>query len=149
MYRIARKTDLEDILKIPELTFSKEELEKYLDNRAKYVYVYENDENNIIGATFFGSDEIDDDDYDSEIYGIYTKDIESKNDVCSEILFQTKIELFEKGYRSLIVWVDEDNTSTRKMLESAGGMECKTRQRNDKIQIAYSYALTDYLETEK
>ncbi len=149
MYRIARKTDVENILKIPELTLSREELERYLNNRAKYLYVYENDDNNIVGATFFGSDGVDDDDYDSEIYGIYTKDIESKDVVCSEILFQTKKELFEKGYRNLIVWVDEDNSSTRKILESAGGVECKTRQNDDRIQIAYSYALVDYSEIEK
>lgn len=146
MYRRANITDVEEIVKIPSIHYSKEEIMEYLKNGAKYLYVYENEENNIVNATFFGSDAVDNDDYDSEIYGIYTRNVKNKEVVNSEVLYHTKKELFEKGYRNLIVWCDEKNEKMKKFLKSSGGIESKKRENNNKIEVAYTYELIDYPE---
>ena len=146
MYRRANVTDVDEIVKIPSKDFSKEEIIEYLKNGAKYLYVYENEENNIVNATFFGSDAIDDDSYDSEIYGMYTRNVKNKEVVNSEVLFHTKKELFEKGYRNLIVWCDEKNEKMKKFLKSSGGIESKKRENNNRIEVAYTYELIDYPE---
>lgn len=142
MYRKAIKTDLESVSKLPGITKSVEELEKYIKKGYKFLYVYENIDSNIVGASFFGADEVDDDDYDSEIYGIYTKNIKNKEDITEEILFDTKQELFNLGYRNLIVWCEDDN-KFKKYLTSSGGKETKKRELNGKIQTAYTYNLVD------
>lgn len=146
MYRRANVTDVDEIVKIPNIDFSKEEIIEYLKNGAKYLYVYENEDNNIVNATFFGSDAIDDDSYDSEIYGMYTRNVKNKEIVNSEVLFHTKKELFEKGYRNLIVWCDEKNEKMKKFLKSSGGIESKKRENNNRIEVAYTYELIDYPE---
>lgn len=146
MYRRASVADVDEIVKIPNIGFSKEEIKQYLKNGAKYLYVYENENNNIVNATFFGADGIDDDDYDSEIYGIYTRNVKDKDNINSEILFQTKKELFEKGYRNLIVWCDEKNERMKKFLKNSGGIESRKRENNNKIEVAYTYELVDYIE---
>ncbi|MBO5477913.1 MAG: hypothetical protein J6A15_09210 [Clostridia bacterium] len=146
MYRRANVTDVDEIAKIPNIDFSKEEIIEYLKNGAKYLYVYENESNNIVNATFFGSDAIDDDSYDSEIYGMYTRNIKDKEIVNSEVLFYTKKELFEKGFRNLIVWCDEKNEKMKKFLKSSGGIESKKRENNNRIEVAYTYELIDYPE---
>ncbi len=143
MYRKASIADIEKIMKIPELNFTKDEIKDYLKNGSKFLYVYENDSNDILNATFFGTDEIEDDYYDSEIYGIYTRNIKNKDYINSEVIENTKKELFEKGFRNLIVWCDESNDKMRKLLESSGGVESKTRQLDNKIQVAYSYELKE------
>ena len=107
MYRRASKMDLDDISKLPGINKSVDELEKYLQKGYKFLYVYENAVNNIIGASLFGADDIDDDSYDSEIYGIYTRNVKDKESITAEILFDTKQELFNLGYRNLIVWCEE------------------------------------------
>ena len=86
MYRKASKGDIDEIIKIPNINKTKEELEKYIDRGYKYLYVYEKENSNIVGATFFGSDDIDDDEYDSEIYGFYTKNLKDKDTVNAELL---------------------------------------------------------------
>ena len=143
MYRKASIADIEEIMKIPELNFTKDEIKDYLKNGSKFLYVYENDSNDILNATFFGTDEIEDDYYDSEIYGMYTRNIKNKDYINSEVIENTKKELFEKGFRNLIVWCDENNDKMRKLLESSGGVESKTRQLDNKIQVAYSYELKE------
>ena len=143
MYRKASIADIEKIIKIPELNFTKDEIKDYLKHGSKFLYVYENDSNDILNATFFGTDEIEDDYYDSEIYGIYTRNIKNKDYINSEVIENTKKELFEKGFRNLIVWCDENNDKMRKLLESSGGVESKTRQLDNKIQVAYSYELKE------
>ena len=143
MYRKASIADIEKIMKIPELNFTKDEIKDYLKNGSKFLYVYENDSNDILNATFFGTDEIEDDYYDSEIYGMYTRNIKNKDYINSEVIENTKKELFEKGFRNLIVWCDENNDKMRKLLESSGGVESKTRQLDNKIQVAYSYELKE------
>ena len=143
MYRKASIEDIEEIMKIPELNFTKDEIKDYLKNGSKFLYVYENDSNDILNATFFGTDEIEDDYYDSEIYGMYTRNIKNKDYINSEVIENTKKELFEKGFRNLIVWCDENNDKMRKLLESSGGVESKTRQLDNKIQVAYSYELKE------
>ena len=80
MYRKASKGDIDEIIKIPNINKTKEELEKYRDREYKYVYVYEKENSNIVGATFFGSDDIDDDEYDSQL----CEYIENK--ACADIL---------------------------------------------------------------
>ena len=146
MYRRANVTDVDEIAKIPSIDFSKEEIIEYLKNGAKYLYVYENEENNIVNATFFGSDAIDDDSYDSEIYGMYTRNVKNKEVVNSEVLFHTKKELFETGYRNLIVWCDEKNEKMKKFLKSSGGIESKKRENNNRIEFTYTYELIVYPE---
>ena len=143
MYRKASIADIEEVMKIPELNFTKDEIKDYLKNGSKFLYVYENDSNDILNATFFGTDEIEDDYYDSEIYGMYTRNIKNKDYINSEVIENTKKELFEKGFRNLIVWCDESNDKMRKLLESSGGVESKTRQLDNKIQVAYSYELKE------
>ena len=144
MYRKANVNDIDKIVEIPNIGLSKEEIKEFMKNDDKYLYVYENEENNIVSATFFGSDDVDDDDYDSEIYGIYTRNVKNKDTVNSEVLFETKKQLFDRGYRSLIVWCDESNEKMRKFLESSGGIESRKRENNNKIQVAYTYRLVDF-----
>ena len=144
MYRKANVNDIDKIVEIPNIGLSKEEIKEFMKNDDKYLYVYENEENNIVSATFFGSDDVDDDNYDSEIYGIYTRNVKNKDTVNSEVLFETKKQLFDKGYRSLIVWCDESNEKIRKFLESSGGIESRKRENNNKIQVAYTYRLVDF-----
>ncbi len=144
MYRKANVNDIDKIVEIPNIGLSKEEIKEFMKNDDKYLYVYENEENNIVSATFFGSDDVDDDNYDSEIYGIYTRNVKNKDTVNSEVLFETKKQLFDKGYRSLIVWCDESNEKMRKFLESSGGIESRKRENNNKIQVAYTYRLVDF-----
>lgn len=144
MYRKANVNDIDKIVEIPNIGLSKEEIKEFMKNDDKYLYVYENEDNNIVSATFFGSDDVDDDDYDSEIYGIYTRNVKNKDTVNSEVLFETKKQLFDKGYRSLIVWCDESNEKMRKFLESSGGIESRKRENNNKIQVAYTYRLVDF-----
>ena len=144
MYRKANVNDIDKIVEIPNIGLSKEEIKEFMKNDDKYLYVYENEDNNIVSATFFGSDDVDDDDYDSEIYGIYTRNVKNKDTVNSEVLFETKKQLFDRGYRSLIVWCDESNEKMRKFLESSGGIESRKRENNNKIQVAYTYRLVDF-----
>lgn len=144
MYRKAEISDIEKIKRIPSIDLTEEEIMKYINNDLRYLYVYENEDKDIISASFFGTDEIDDDDYDSEIYGIYTRNIKNKDVINSEVLFETKRELFDKGYRNLIVWCDEKNEKMRKFLKSSGGVESKKRENNNKIEVAYTYELLDY-----
>ena len=149
MYRKASKGDIDEIIKIPNINKTKEELEKYIDRGYKYLYVYEKENSNIVGATFFGSDDIDDDEYDSEIYGFYTKNVKDKDTVNAELLFDTKKELFNLGYRNLIVWCDEKNEKKTKYLLASGGRESRKRENNGKIEIAYTYNLVDLSDMEK
>ena len=149
MYRKASKGDIDEIIKIPNKNKTKEELEKYIDRGYKYLYVYEKENSNIVGATFFGSDDIDDDEYDSEIYGFYTKNLKDKDTVNAELLFDTKKELFNLGYRNLIVWCDEKNEKKKKYLLASGGRESRKRENNGKIEIAYTYNLVDLSDMEK
>ena len=144
MYRKAEISDIEKIKRIPSIDLTEEEIMKYINNDLRYLYVYENEDKDIISASFFGTDEIDDDDYDSEIYGIYTRNVKNKDVINSEVLFETKKELFDKGYRNLIVWCDEKNEKMRKFLKSSGGVESKKRENNNKIEVAYTYELLDY-----
>ena len=149
MYRKASKGDIDEIIKIPNINKTKEELEKYIDRGYKYLYVYEKENSNIVGATFFGSDDIDDDEYDSEIYGFYTKNVKDKDTVNAELLFDTKKELFNLGYRNLIVWCDEKNEKKKKYLLASGGRESRKRENNGKIEIANTYNLVDLSDMEK
>lgn len=149
MYRKASKGDIDEIIKIPNINKTKEELEKYIDRGYKYLYVYEKENSDIVGATFFGSDDIDDDEYDSEIYGFYTKNLKDKDTVNAELLFDTKKELFNLGYRNLIVWCDEKNEKKKKYLLASGGRESRKRENNGKIEIAYTYNLVDLSDMEK
>lgn len=149
MYRKASKGDIDEIIKISNINKTKEELEKYIDRGYKYLYVYEKENSNIVGATFFGSDDIDDDEYDSEIYGFYTKNLKDKDTVNAELLFDTKKELFNLGYRNLIVWCDEKNEKKKKYLLASGGRESRKRENNGKIEIAYTYNLVDLSDMEK
>ena len=149
MYRKASKGDIDEIIKIPNINKTKEELEKYIDRGYKYLYVYEKENSNIVGATFFGSDDIDDDEYDSEIYGFYTKNLKDKDTVNAELLFDTKKELFNLGYLNLIVWCDEKNEKKKKYLLASGGRESRKRENNGKIEIAYTYNLVDLSDMEK
>lgn len=144
MYRKAEISDIDKIKSIPSINLTEDEIKKYINNDLRYLYVYENEDKDIISASFFGTDEIDDDDYDSEIYGIYTRNIKNKDVINSEVLFETKKELFDKGYRNLIVWCDEKNEKMRKFLKSSGGVESKKRENNNKIEVAYTYELLDY-----
>lgn len=143
MYRKASLKDLDEITKIPNIDFTQDQIRNYLKSNSKFLYVYENEKNSIVNATFFGADAIDDDEYDSEIYGIYTKNIKDKDTINAKILNETKKELFEKGYRNLIIWCDEDNKKMRDFLQNSGGIESKKRENNNKIQVAYTYQLLD------
>ena len=109
MYRRASKADIDEILKIPNLNKSKDELERYLSKGYQYLYVYEKENNSIVGASFFGADDIDDDDYDSEVYGIYTRNVKDKDIINAEILFDTKKELFNLRFQNATNQLD--NTS--------------------------------------
>ena len=60
-----------------------------------------------------------------------------------------KKELFNMGYRKLVIWCDENNDKLRKSLQSSGGIETKQRENEGNIQIAYSYELVDLSEMEK
>lgn len=149
MYRRAGMADVGEIAKIPNMDLSENEIKSYINGRLKYIYVYENENLDIIGASIFGADDIDDDEYDSEIFGLYSGDSENKDIIDTEMIFQTKKELFQKGYRSLIVWCDENNTEKRRLLKSSGGVEAKKRIVKDRVEIAYTYELFEYPDDEE
>ena len=72
------------------------------------------------------------------------RNVKNKDTVNSEVLFETKKQLFDRGYRSLIVWCDEKNEKMRRFLENSGGIESRKRESNNKIQVAYTYRLIDF-----
>lgn len=148
MYRKANISDIENIVKITNNKITKQEIVEFIQKGQNYLYVYEQ-ENSIVGATFFGAQDIEEFDYDSEVFGLYTKNLKNKDIIHAELLFDTKKELFNMGYRKLVIWADEEDESLRKSLQSSGGKEVKQRENDGSIQIAYSYDLIDLSEMEK
>lgn len=148
MYRKANISDIENIVKITNNKITKQEIVEFIQKGQNYLYVYEQ-ENSIVGATFFGAQDIEEFDYDSEVFGLYTKNLKNKDIIHAELLFDTKKELFNMGYRKLVIWADEEDESLRKSLQSSGGKEIKQRENDGNIQIAYSYDLIDLSEMEK
>lgn len=149
MYRRANMSDIEEIAKIPNINKSKKELEQYLSQSYKYLYVYERENSSIVSASFFGADSVDDDDYDSEVYGIYTRNVKDKDIINAEVLYDTKKELFDLGFRNLIIWCDEKNDKKKKYLQASGGVESRKRENNGKIEVAFTYDLVDLSGMEK
>ena len=148
MYRKANISDIENIVKITNNKVTKQEIVEFIQRGQNYLYVFEKD-NGIVGATFFGAQDIEEHDYDSEVYGLYTKNTKDKDMIHAELLFGTKKELFNMGYRKLVIWADETDKTYRKSLQSSGGKEIKQRENDGSIQIAYSYDLIDLDEMEK
>ena len=148
MYRKANISDIENIVKITNNKITKQEIVEFIQRGQNYLYVYEQ-ENSIVGATFFGAQDIEEYDYDSEVFGLYTKNSKDKDMIHAELLFDTKKELFNMGYRKLVIWADETDENLRKSLQSSGGKEIKQRENEGSIQIAYSYDLVDLSEMEK
>ena len=72
MYRKANISDIENIVKITNNKITKQEIVEFIQRGQNYLYVYEQDEG-IVGATFFGVQDIEEHDYDSEVFGLYTK----------------------------------------------------------------------------
>ena len=83
------------------------------------------------------------------MFGLYTKNSKDKDMIHAELLFDTKKELFNMGYRKLVIWADETDENLRKSLQSSGGKEIRQRENEGSIQIAYSYDLVDLSEMEK
>lgn len=145
MYRKATFNDLDEIKKIANNNITKDILESTFNGEEKYVYVLENEELKIVGVTYFGSDDVDNDDFDSEIFGIYTvTNNELAQNFKAEMIFQTERTLYEKGYRNLIVWCDDDDEESKKIYRGIGGMETKKRDKDNHVQVAYSFELIDY-----
>lgn len=148
MYRKANISDIENIVAMTNNKLTKQEIVEFIQKGQNYLYVYEQ-ENSIVGATFFGAQDIEEYDYDSEVFGLYTKNSKDKDMIHAELLFDTKKELFNMGYRKLVIWADETDENLRKSLQSSGGKEIKQRENEGSIQIAYSYDLVDLSEMEK
>lgn len=148
MYRKANISDIENIVAMTNNKLTKQEIVEFIQRGQNYLYVYEQ-ENSIVGATFFGAQDIEEYDYDSEVFGLYTKNSKDKDMIHAELLFDTKKELFNMGYRKLVIWADETDENLRKYLQSSGGKEIKQRENEGSIQIAYSYDLVDLSEMEK
>ena len=148
MYRKANISDIENIVKITNNKITKQEIVEFIQKGQNYLYVYEQ-ENSIVGATFFGAQDIEEYDYDSEVFGLYARNSKDKDMIHAELLFDTKKELFNMGYRKLVIWADETDENLRKSLQSSGGKEIKQRENEGNIQIAYSYDLVDLSEMEK
>lgn len=148
MYRKANISDIENIVAMTNNKLTKQEIVEFIQKGQNYLYVYEQ-ENSIVGATFFGAQDIEEYDYDSEVFGLYTKNTKDKDMIHAELLFDTKKELFNMGYRKLVIWADETDENLRKSLQSSGGKEVKQRENDGAIQIAYSYDLIDLSEMEK
>ena len=148
MYRKANISDIENIVKITNNKITKQEIVEFIQRGQNYLYVYEQDEG-IVGATFFGAQDIEEHDYDSEEFVLYTKNSKDKDMIHAELLFDTKKELFNIGFRKLVIWADETDENLRKSLQSSGGKEIKQRENEGNIQIAYSYDLVDLSEMEK
>lgn len=148
MYRKANINDIEKIVKITDNKLTKQEIVEFIQKGQNYLYVYEQ-ENGIVGATFFGAQDIEEYDYDSEVYAFYTKNTKDKDIISAELLFDTKKELFNMGFRKLVIWADEEDGTLRKSLQASGGRETKQRENDGNIQIAYSYDLIDLSEMEK
>ena len=148
MYRKANISDIENIVAMTNNKLTKQEIVEFIQKGQNYLYVYEQ-ENSIVGATFFGAQDIEEYDYDSEVYGLYTRNTKNKDIIHAELLFDTKKELFNMGYRKLVIWADETDENLRKSLQSSGGKEVKQRENDGAIQIAYSYDLIDLSEMEK
>ena len=148
MYRKANISDIENIVKITNNKITKQEIVEFIQRGQNYLYVYEQDEG-IVGATFFGAQDIEEYDYDSEVFGLYARNSKDKDMIHAELLFDTKKELFNMGFRKLVIWADETDENLRKSLQSSGGKEIKQRENEGNIQIAYSYDLVDLSEMEK
>ena len=148
MYRKANISDIENIVAMTNNKLTKQEIVEFIQKGQNYLYVYEQ-ENSIVGATFFGAQDIEEHDYDSEVFGLYTKNTKDRDMIHAELLFDTKKELFNMGYRKLVIWADETDENLRKSLQSSGGKEVKQRENDGAIQIAYSYDLIDLSEMEK
>ena len=148
MYRKANISDIENIVKITNNKITKQEIVEFIQRGQNYLYVYEQDEG-IVGATFFGAQDIEEYDYDSEVFGLYARNSKDKDMIHAELLFDTKKELFNMGFRKLVIWADETDENLRKSLQSSGGKEIKQRENEGSIQIAYSYDLVDLSEMEK
>ena len=148
MYRKANISDIENIVKITNNKITKQEIVEFIQRGQNYLYVYEQDEG-IVGATFFGAQDIEEYDYDSEVFGLYARNSKDKDMIHAELLFDTKKELFNMGYRKLVIWANETDELLRKSLQASGGKEVKQRENDGAIQIAYSYDLVDLSEMEK
>lgn len=148
MYRKANINDIEKIVKITDNKLTKQEIVDFIQRGKNYLYVYEQ-ESAIVGVTFFGAQDIEEYDYDSEVYGLYTKNSKDKDIISAELLFDTKKELFNLGFRRLVIWANEEDNTLRKSLQASGGKEVKQRENDGAIQIAYSYDLVDLSEIEK
>jgi len=146
MYRGAKKEDIDEIVKIDNVDMSKRKIEDILRDDQQYVFVYAKDDNKILGVSFAKSQDIEEYDYDSEIYGIYTKNVKDRDLITSDLLYNTQKELFNLGFRNLVIWCNEKDKKQRKNLEASGGVEAKQRENNGQIQIAYRYELTDSIE---
>ena len=96
---------------------TKQEIVEFIQRGQNYLYVYEQDEG-IVGATFFGAQDIEEYDYDSEVFGLYTKNTKDKDMIHAELLFDTKKELFNMGYRKLVIWADETDENTTNIEEN-------------------------------
>lgn len=148
MYRRATIDDLEEIEKIAENKITKDTLLSTFKGNEKYVYVFESDNSNILGVTYFGSDDVDNDDFDSEVFGIYTINNELKDAIKAEMIFQTKRELYSKGYRNLIIWCNDEDEESKKLFKGVGGIETKKRDKDNLVEVAYSFELFEYPDVE-
>ena len=146
MYRRATINDLEEVEKIADNNITKDILLSTFKGNEKYVYVFETDALDILGVMYFGSDDVDNDDFDSEVYGIYAINNELKETIKAEMLFQAKKELYSKGYRNLIIWCNDEDEESKKLYKGVGGIETKKRDNNNEVEVAYSFRLIDYPE---
>ena len=67
MYRKANISDIENIVAMTNNKLTKQEIVEFIQKGQNYLYVYEQ-ENSIVGATFFGAQDIEEHDYDSEVF---------------------------------------------------------------------------------
>jgi len=96
----------------------------------KYIFVIENDENNIIGFTSCGIEREGHTKFKGEIYAIYiTKEYQNKG--IGKLLFNRAVEkLNEINFSSILIWALEENNQACRFYEVIGGKKVKEKYIN-------------------
>lgn len=108
------------------------------------IFVAEDTNRHIVGVASGGSQRDPNLDYDGELYAIYLLEMVQGRGLGSRLLYAVKNHLVTNGYKSMLVWVLEDNPS-RKFYEALGGkyVSQKTITIGNQELIEFAYGWRD------
>jgi ribosomal protein S18 acetylase RimI-like enzyme len=97
--------------------------ERFSDgDNAKFVYVVENEDSNVVGFAAGGPGRTEELDFDGEIYAIYIAQQHQRKGYGRELIKASVAALTDSGIDSMAIWVLEDNLLSRRFYESMGGV---------------------------